>query len=769
MRPVIPAVTVLAATALAASTALAQEGNPPEPVRSAPETRLAAPGNVKPTLKLALDAIKADRGALSTKQRGAVNTRLTGIQNALKRGDNCAAVQGLRSLRGGVAAAKGVAGDAGRPRMNIAAASLQAEALLKFSSKTKNCGGGATPPRTNLAGRVPEQSKTGLALRLGMPVPRFDAETIGPKSFVGLRSGDIAPQGGVGEPGLPFASQVIAIPEGAGVKVMPGPSDGITLSGVDLAPVQEDPEDQDPGEPAPVLNAESPELRRTPLALNTTAYSARRLFPSRSFSLQSLGTVGGVRLAVLSVPTARYIPSSRQLRITTAANFTVEFTGGKGTFADTRLKLADNADTAQLLAASVINFKTVAGALAPVSPKPCGEDLIIITPPALKPAADRLSIARNAKGVKTEVFQYGAAPVGATKESLKAFIQSRVAVPECAKTVKWVLLLGDSNLIPTWLAPKEGGSGTIATDVTYSQSGGSFTLPNVGMGRIPAGTLAQAENAVTKQIAYTDTPPAAGNAFYNKATVAGYFQIKECDDNGNCSYPNGKSRESRRYMTSVTKVFSGLQAFGKTVDKYITRQAESLPFFLNDGSFLPAAFIGTGPYTGTGEGVRNAINDGRWLVFHRDHAGPGGWGDPGFNATLADTLSNGNELPLVLSINCSSGRFDDAGQNTFVDRLLFNPNGGAVGIISATRNTPSFRNEEFARPLANALTGGKVSSAGHWLFPISTPIRRASSVMYWGQLLLGMRAGFDATWRNMLRYYHYFGDPSVKIYTNGPA
>jgi len=770
MRPAIPAAAVVLTAAIATPLALAQDP-PVSTQRTTPETRLAAPGDAKPTVGLALNAIGADRADLSSKLGRSVNSRLIIIRRALRGGDSCAAVAGLRSLRAGVAAPKGISGEAGRPRMNIAAASLQAEALLKFSSKTKNCGGGATPPRTNLAGRVPEQSKTGLSLRLGMPMPRFDAESIGAKSFIGLRSGDIAPQGGVGEPGLPFASQVIAIPEGASVKVTPGASEGVTLSGVDLAPVQEDPEDQDPGAPAPVLNAESPELRRRPLALSNTVYGAKRLFPPRSFSLQSLGKVGGVRLAVLSVPTARYNPGTRQLRITTAANLKVEFTGGQGTFADTRLKLADNADTAQLLAASVINFKTVAGALAPVSPKPCGEDLIIITPPALKPAADRLSIARNAKGVKTEVFQFGSAPVGATKESLKAFIQARVAVPECSKTVKWVLLLGDSNLIPTWMTPKEGADppATIASDVPYSQSGASFTLPNVGMGRIPAGTLAQAENAVTKQIVYTDTPPAAGNAFYNKATVAGYFQIKECDSNGNCSFPNGKSRESRRYMTSVTKVFAGLGAFGKTVDRYITRQAESTPIFLNDGSFMPGPFIGTSPYTGTGEGVRNAINDGRWLVFHRDHAGPGGWGDPGFNGALADTLTNGDKLPFILSINCSSGKFDDAGQNTFVDRLLFNPNGGAVGIISATRNTPSFRNEEFARPLANALTGGKVASAGHWLFPINTPIRRGAAVMQWGRLLLGMRAGFDATWRNMLRYYHYFGDPSVRIYTNGPA
>lgn len=766
MRPAIPAVTVLAATAIAASTAFAQEGNPPEPVRNSPETRLAAPGTVKPTLKLALDAIKADRGALGTKQRGAVNTRLTGIQNALKRGDNCEAVQGLRSLRGGVGAAKGVGGDAGRPRMNIAAASLQAEALLKFSSKTKNCGGGATPPRTNLAGRVPEQSTKGLTVQLGMPVPRFDGTTVDSKSFIGLRAGDLAPQGAVGEPGLPFASQVIAIPEGASVKVTPESSDGITLSGVDLAPVQEDAPDQEPQ--PPVFNAESPELRAKPLALSNTAYNARRPFPPRSFTLQSLGTLGGVRLAVLSVPVARFVPGTRSLRLTTAARFKIEFTGGKGTFADQRLKLADNADTSQLLAASVINFRTVASALGTITIKPCGEDLIVVTPPALKPAADRLAAARNAKGIKTEVFQYGAGqvPAGGTKESLRAFIQNRVAVPECSKTVKWVLLLGDSTLIPTW-GTGESGSTDIPSDVPYSQPGAAFTLPNVGMGRIPAGTLEQAEIAISKQINYTDAPP-ADPGFYNKATVAGYFQIKECNDSG-CSFPNGKARESRRYMTSVTKVFAGLQAFGKTVDKYVSRQAESVPFFLNDGSLMPFAFLGTAPYTGTGAGVRDALNDGRWLLFHRDHAGPGGWGDPGFTTTEVNALTNGNELPLVLSINCSSGAFDQAGQNTFVDRFMFNPNGGAVGVISATRNTPSFRNEEFARPLANALTGGKVSSAGHWLFPISTPIRRASSVMQWGRILLGMRAGFDGTWRNMLRYYHYFGDPSVRIYTNGPA
>jgi hypothetical protein len=750
MRTSATFVTAAAAFFLFAAGAVAQEPQK----RETPQDRVVAPGDVRPTTTLALNAIRSERLLLPAGQRATLDSRLNTARAALRAKDPCRARGALASLRKTVSAPRGAGGESARARMNVSAATLQAEALLLFQKGSKACGGAVTPPRINLARQVVDQSTSGLTLRVGLPVPKFDAQTVGDKSFVGLRMGDLPSQGTAGQPALPSTAQLVAIPEGASVKLTPEQSSAVTLDAVDLAPAEQDAPDQEPQR----LTSESPELQRRIVPLNTETYARRTPLPARRATLTPVGEIGGVRLAVLRVAGAQYVPGSRKLRVYTSARMKISFSGGKGTFADQRLKATPDA---AVLASQVANFKTVAANLGSLQVRPCGEDLLVITTPELRLAADRLATVRNQQGIATQVFEVGAPGVGTTKESIRTFIQARVRSTTCAKRAQWVVLLGDAPALPTWTVTREivfNDGSQVPTDLPYSQSSLSFYLPNVAIGRIPAGTLEQAVDAVNKQIFYGIQKP-ADPTFYAKATLAGFFQVKESGG----KTPNGIYRESRRYMTSITRVRKGLQAFGKTVETFVTKNAEARPFFLNDGSLLPTDLWATqNPYANTGAEIGNAINDGRWLVFHRDHAGPGGWGDPSFGAADVDMLTNGNELPLVLSINCSSGAFDMEGQVGFTDRLLFHNGGGAVGVVSATRTTPSFVNEEFARPLVDALTGGKVLGGSF------TPLNRASSMLTYGKikLLLAVSDGGDGSkyFRDMMRLYQYFGDPSVRIH-----
>ena len=51
-----------------------------------------------------------------------------------------------------------------------------------------------------------------------------------------------------------------------------------------------------------------------------------------------------------------------------------------------------------------------------------------------------------------------------------------------------------------------------------------------------------------------------------------------------------------------------------------------------NGAMLPADLRESSnfPWDGDGEDVVDAINDGRFLVIHRDHAGASGWATPDF-------------------------------------------------------------------------------------------------------------------------------------------
>ena len=67
----------------------------------------------------------------------------------------------------------------------------------------------------------------------------------------------------------------------------------------------------------------------------------------------------------------------------------------------------------------------------------------------------------------------------------------------------------------------------------------------------------------------------------------------------------------------------------------------------------------------------------------------------------ATGLTNGSLLPVVFSVNCASGIFDDEttadyAPNTYFAEHLVRMDGGAVGVLGDTRNSPSWPNTALA-------------------------------------------------------------------------
>ena len=89
-------------------------------------------------------------------------------------------------------------------------------------------------------------------------------------------------------------------------------------------------------------------------------------------------------------------------------------------------------------------------------------------------------------------------------------------------------------------------------------------------------------------------------------------------------------------------------------------------------------------------------------MIHRDHGGTHGWDNPRFTSEDADALTNGAMLPVVLSINCSSGAFQDD-ERSFATQALVNPNGGAAGVFGDTEISPTDHNTQLAFGFLDAL------------------------------------------------------------------
>ncbi|MDO8473498.1 MAG: C25 family cysteine peptidase [Dehalococcoidia bacterium] len=150
------------------------------------------------------------------------------------------------------------------------------------------------------------------------------------------------------------------------------------------------------------------------------------------------------------------------------------------------------------------------------------------------------------------------------------------------------------------------------------------------------GTPASAQPG-TDQRAFIETSELVRNSMLTQGYTVGRIYTKTVDGGGYCLVDPG----------------SGPCPPGQMQQPY---NGDSTPRRYFNGTLLPAD-LGGG--SGSTANIVNAINNGRFLVLHRDHGWEGGWSNPGFATGNANGLTNGGLLPVVFSVNCASGLFDN--------------------------------------------------------------------------------------------------------------
>ncbi len=186
-------------------------------------------------------------------------------------------------------------------------------------------------------------------------------------------------------------------------------------------------------------------------------------------------------------------------------------------------------------------------------------------------------------------------------------------------------------------------------------------------------------------------------------------------------------------------------------------------------------------WSGDTTDIINAYNDGRFLMIHRDHGWPGGWLHPGFSTSNLSSLHNGDLVPVVYSINCASGLFDNETSGTltgtsvsgryFAESLLQNANGGAVGVIGDTRNYNTWSNNAFLRGLIDATWPNHDPSFG-----ATQSITRLGDILNIAKTYTVMQIGAASSTPEVeLQYgldtinlYHVYGDPTLEMWTHNP-
>jgi hypothetical protein len=650
--------------------------------------------------------------------------------------------------------------------------------LLSLQPKEKTCPGGE---RANLEPVVDIAESDNRHIR---GVVRFGEPKLATVRAEGEQFTDVelpGVQAGTGEPGLPGVPvfhRVVAVPQGAKASISVKPNfQTVSTLRLNLHPVQPEPMDRvtqaGENERFPAERFEKPKFTR-----NKEIYATDRLFPAEVGGVVHLGQARDLAMAQFSIAAGQYNPIAQTLTLFESVEFEIVFEGGDGAFLKTT-SLSPFESASSTLAESAIN----AGVIHNYQVKDfrhilnIGEEFLILTHPDFRPAADALAAWKNQKGILTHVYNVrdGAGPGPDTRAAIDAFIENRYY--HSIIRPSYVLLLGDAEFIPPFYV-STSGSATTGSDYPYALLPGD-DLPDFALGRIPVDTLDQANTVVNKIISYEKDPPSL-KSFYKNVGIASQFQC--CRD-----WPY-IGRDQRSFIETSELVRNELLTHSYGVDRIYTKTVEgtggSTPIRYYNGTLLPPA-IGSGSgfaWDGDTTDIINAWNNGRFLFLHRDHGWENGWAHPGFTSTnVTANLTNGELQPVVFSVNCASGLFDnetaggDYGTNAasvyFSERLLRKADGGAVGILGDTRNSPTWANSALTRGFFDAVWPNTVPTFGG-----GASKRRLGDILNHGKLYLATQVGVAGTTvaptasnlTSELYMWHVIGDPTLEMWKSVP-
>ena len=319
-------------------------------------------------------------------------------------------------------------------------------------------------------------------------------------------------------------------------------------------------------------------------------------------------------------------------------------------------------------------------------------NLLIIAAKNLLPAAERLAdFRRENDGLKVAVLTtdqiYNAYSSGRQDlTALRNYI--RHFYLKDAKTLRYVLLFGDASydyknrldhnttLVPTYesvesLLPLATYSSDDFYGFLEAGEGEWSEAPiknhtlDIGIGRLPASNLADAEALVTKIINYQNAGANLGPWRTRISLVA---------DNGD-DYIH--QSQANTLGVNLEEDYATLTSKRLFVDAYPTVATIA-------GTQVPEL----------NADLERALTGGSLIVNFTGHGAEQQWTSENiFNTRIARNLTNRNRLALFITATCEFGRFDDPVLTSGAEIGLLNPDGGAIGFFATTR--PVFSSTNF--------------------------------------------------------------------------
>jgi len=308
------------------------------------------------------------------------------------------------------------------------------------------------------------------------------------------------------------------------------------------------------------------------------------------------------------------------------------------------------------------------------------EFVIVSHPNFLSAANDLANFHEQKDGIKTIVvtpqqiyneFSSGSQDITAIRDFLRMFYK------EPNNNLKYLLLFGDAsydplNRIPnnTNFVPSYQSANSVSPTNSYitddffgllDDTEGNFAndLVDIGIGRIPVGTLSDANNVVQKIKDYNGK--LAHGDWRNKITFVA--------DDGDSEDGNTHMWQADSLANIIDDNYKDLNIKKIYLDAYTQ---ESTP----GGPRCPLAQ----------QAITESVEKGSLLLNYSGHGGELGWSKERIlEVSQINQWENANNYPLFFTATCEFSRFDDPDRVSAGEYTLLNKDGGAIALLSTTR------------------------------------------------------------------------------------
>jgi hypothetical protein len=318
-------------------------------------------------------------------------------------------------------------------------------------------------------------------------------------------------------------------------------------------------------------------------------------------------------------------------------------------------------------------------------------DLLIVTHPLFVDEANRLAdFHLNYSGLEVLV-----APTPQIYNEFSSGKQDLTAIRDFArmlyersgngKDFRYLLLFGDAsydykdegpgntNFIPVWASQQSlDPIQSYVTDDYFgfldaNEGGDGPNIVDIGIGRLPVGTIEDATAMVNKIIHY------ASNTHITMADWRNNICFVADDEDNNLHI-----RQAETMANGIDSLFNAFNLSKIYLDAY---QQVSVP--------------GGQRYPQVNTDINRRVQQGALIVNYTGHGGVLGWAKERV-LELADIRSwtNFDRMPVFITATCEFAYFDDPTITSAGELVLLNPNGGGIALFTTSR--PTYASPNFA-------------------------------------------------------------------------